>query len=96
MEQAGAIPRNDHRRPGGLDVVDLVTHHAAGYFRMFNGKGAAETAALFFVLQFDQLDIFQLPQKRFGILDDAHLPQRMAGGVPGHLHGDPAILEFYL
>ena len=80
-------PGDHARRARALNVVELVVHQSAGDGRVLDGEGAAESAALALAGELDQFDVLQLAQQVLGVLDDTHLAQGVAGGVPGHAQG---------
>ena len=55
VHQAAHI--NPHHGIGaaGDDVFDFIFHHGRRNFRIFDGKGSTETAALIRILHFDEL-----------------------------------------
>jgi hypothetical protein len=93
VQQAAAVARNHPRRAGRQDVVHLVMDHGARDGGVLDGEGPAESAALALALELHQFDVRQLPDQALGILDDPHLPQGVAGGVPGDFQGVASVLE---
>jgi hypothetical protein len=79
--------------PVCADVGGLVGHHGGGDFRLLDGEGPAEAAALVLVFELQQGDIPELADEGLGILDHPHFPQCVAGGVPGDRNGCPAVLQ---
>ncbi len=83
VEQAAEIAGQQRVGAGGGDVGRLVAGHAHRDVGIFDAEGAAEAAAGFRALEFDQrraLDAFQQPAR---LLLDAQLAQAGAGIVIG-------------
>ncbi len=60
IHQAATISGDESHCPRLPDIIDFILDHGSGNGRLFDGKGSAEAAAVGFMLQFNQINIFQL------------------------------------
>ena len=83
VHQAAEIAGKQGRGPARNDIGGFLRDDCVGYFSVFDGERAAESAADVRAAQFDEPQALDGRQKLARLARDAQLPQARAGIVVG-------------
>jgi hypothetical protein len=83
LHEATAVAGHDCVGARGPDVVDLVLQHGAGYVRVLDAEGAAETATDLGLFHLDEVHSWEASDEGPRLLDDSKLAAKVARLVIG-------------